>query len=108
MKQQPGTNGGAACSSRTMPLISVTTFRWKKGGRNVPSVASQRGANTMRSRLWAPASSSGADRREVARVVDQRRVVAVPGDDVEGRVVLAGLEEAAAELGDDPEVGREL
>src|SRR5262245_20216829 len=61
MNRHPGTNGlPGGGVSRTTPFTSVVALRWKNGGRNVPSVASQRGGNTMRSSVLVPGSSSGA------------------------------------------------
>jgi hypothetical protein len=47
----------------------------------------------------------GIDDAEVLEVVLVGHVVAVPGDDIEGRVILMGDEEMALILGNDPEVG---
>ncbi len=47
----------------------------------------------------------GVDDAEVLEVVLVGHVVAVPGDDIEGRVILVGDEEMTLILGNDPEVG---
>ena len=47
----------------------------------------------------------GVDGAEVLEVVLVGHVVAVPGDDIEGRVILVGDEEMTLILGNDPEVG---
>ncbi len=47
----------------------------------------------------------GVDDTEVLEVVLVRHVVAVPGDDIEGRVILVSDEEMALILGNDFEVG---
>ena len=45
--------------------------------------------------------ADGVDAVEAGEIVLARRVVAVPGDDVERRVVEVGRPEIAQELGDD-------
>src|SRR4051794_9058884 len=48
-----------------------------------------------------------ADRAECIEVIHVRRLIAMPARDVERRMILTRFVKLAAELRDDPEVGRE-
>ena len=102
----PGTKPSALASYApwTSPMNSLITLRWNHGGRNVCSATIQRGGKITKSTLATPGGvrrrgQHSEDRRvgmieadrvddvEAREVVLVRRVVAVPGDDVERRMV---------------------
>ena len=85
-------------------MNSLATLRWNHGGRNVCSIARMRGGKITKSSVSTPGVSLGdCSTRKIdgsgwskliepivlkrAQVVFVRRVVAVPADDVERRVV---------------------
>ena len=85
-------------------MNSLITLRWNQGGRKVCSATIQRGGKITKSQLAVPGDlggrgQHGEDRRvgmveadrahrvEAREIVFVRRVIAVPGDDVERRVV---------------------
>ena len=97
-------------------MNSLATLRWNHGGRNVCSIARMRGGKITKSiastagrvarrlqheedRRIGMVEADRADRVEAREVVLVRRVVAVPRDDVERRVVDRGRPQVALELG---------
>ncbi len=105
------------------PMNSLITLRWNQGGRKVSSATIQRGGKTTKSRLAVPGGLAGrgqhgedrrvgmveahrADGVEAREIVFVGRVVAVPGDDVERRVVDSARPEPARRISAPPRRSR--
>ena len=103
-------------------MNSFITLRWNQGGRKVCSATIQRGGKMTKSQLAVPrrlarrgqhgedrrvrmVEADRADRVEAREIVFVGRVIAVPGDDVERRMVELGRPEIAHRISAPPRPG---